>query len=101
MDEFRIVAEGRRVKMMVVLGGCQVRKTRKGDHPERAKPVVCAELGKGNYGFREYRMCRRKVRYKCQSDAKKKIRDIRRVRPENELSVYYCPYCDGWHLTHR
>jgi len=101
MDSFQIVADGRRLKMMAVLDGCRVstKGKAKGNHPRRIKPIGCSELGSGNHGFREYRMCRRKDRYRSQGEANAKIGIIRNVRPEENLRAYYCPYCEGWHLT--
>lgn len=100
---YGIVAEDCHERMMKTLEGCHVRiarKTNRGNHPERAKKVVCAGLGAGEYGFREYRMCRRKDRYRSQGDAADKINRIHVCRSEAKLKTYFCPYCEGWHLTH-
>lgn len=96
------VTLSRRVAMMEALEGCHVKfpSQAKGKHPRRFKPAVCAELGKGNYGFKEFRMCVRKDRYRSQGDAADKINKIRHYRPDEQLRAYLCPYCDGWHLTH-
>lgn len=96
------VALSRRVAMLAALEGCHVKfpSQTKGKHPRRFKPVVCSELGRGNYGFKEFRMCNRKNRYRSQGDAADKINRIRQCRPDERLRSYLCPYCNGWHLTH-
>ena len=96
------VAQARRQAMMNALAGCHVKfPTRaKGNHPHRYKPAIGSELGRGNYGFKEFRMCNRKDRYRSQGDAADKINKIRHYRPDEKLRAYLCPYCNGWHLTH-
>lgn len=96
------VAQARRLAMMEALEGCHVKfpSRKKGKHPRCFKPAACSELGKGNYGFKEFRMCARKDRYRSQGDAADKINKIHHYRPDEKLRVYLCPYCNGWHLTH-
>ncbi len=50
---------------------------------------------------REYRTCGRKKRYETRVDAKKAAEKSSRRRDAPRIFVYECPYCGGWHLTHR
>ena len=51
-------------------------------------------------GKEEYKFCKRKTRYPTEAKAKEMKRkcEERRGVP---LRVLYCPYCKGWHLTHK
>ena len=42
--------------------------------------------------------CKRKMRYRSESDALHTITMIRRYR-DVELDAYYCSWCNGYHLT--
>ena len=51
-------------------------------------------------GREEYKFCKRKVRYPTEAKAK----EVKRKCEEKRgvlLRVLYCPYCKGWHLTHK
>lgn len=50
---------------------------------------------------REYRACGRKKRYDTRVDAKKAAERSSRRKDAPKIFVYECPYCGGWHLTHR
>lgn len=49
---------------------------------------------------RRYKPCDRKKRYATRAEA-----EAARIACERHgarsLHVYQCPYCDGWHLTHK
>lgn len=47
-----------------------------------------------------YKACERKKRYASEGDAKLAIRDCER-HGSRDLHCYRCPYCNGWHLTHK
>jgi hypothetical protein len=47
------------------------------------------------------RTCTSKIRYRSEGDALRAIRGINRKRDAGELYSYWCPYCDGYHLTHH
>lgn len=47
-----------------------------------------------------HKACERKKRYPTQRDAKFAIRDCER-HGSRDLHCYRCPYCNGWHLTHK
>ena len=47
-----------------------------------------------------HKACERKKRYSCESEAKLAIRDCER-QGSRDLHTYRCPYCGGWHLTHK
>lgn len=47
-----------------------------------------------------YKACERKRRYASEAEAKLAIRDCER-HGSRDLHCYRCPYCDGWHLTHK
>lgn len=49
----------------------------------------------------EYRACARKRRYATQVEAKKAAQLGSKRKDAPKLYVYECPYCGGWHLTHR
>ena len=50
---------------------------------------------------REFRACGRKKRYNTRVDAKKAAERSSRRKDAPKIFVYECPYCGGWHLTHR
>ncbi len=47
-----------------------------------------------------YKACDRKKRYPTEADAKFAKHDCER-HGARDLHIYRCPYCDGWHLTHK
>lgn len=47
-----------------------------------------------------YKACERKKRYPTEADAKLAMRDCER-HGARDLHTYRCPYCNGWHLTHK
>ena len=49
---------------------------------------------------RRYKACDRKKRYASKAEAEGAIRDCRR-HGSPDLHCYQCPYCNGWHLTHK
>lgn len=49
----------------------------------------------------EFRACRRKLRFATEADAKKAAARGARRKDAPQLFVYRCPWCAGWHLTHR
>lgn len=49
----------------------------------------------------EYRACARKRRYATSVEAKKAAAYGSKRKDAPKLYVYGCPYCGGWHLTHR
>ena len=49
---------------------------------------------------RRHKACERKKRYASRTEAETAIRDCRRHGSRN-LHCYQCPYCGGWHLTHK
>lgn len=51
-------------------------------------------------GREEYKFCKRKTRYPTEAKAKEMKRKCEEKRGV-KLRVLYCPYCKGWHLTHK
>ncbi len=49
----------------------------------------------------EFRACSRKRRYATSVEAKKAAERSSKKPGSPKIFVYQCPYCDGWHLTHR
>ena len=47
----------------------------------------------------KYRSCASKKRYRNESTARRVARNCERHRPGQRLHCYYCPICNGWHLT--
>ena len=47
-----------------------------------------------------HKACERKKRYASEADAKDAIRSCER-HGSRDLHCYRCPYCGGWHLTHK
>lgn len=47
-----------------------------------------------------YKACERKKRYASEAEAKDAIRSCER-HGSRDLHCYRCPYCNGWHLTHK
>lgn len=47
-----------------------------------------------------YKACERKKRYASEAEAKDAIRSCER-HGSRDLHCYRCPYCSGWHLTHK
>lgn len=58
-------------------------------------------VGGGAMDEREFRACGRKRRYETRVDAKKAAERSSRRKDAPKIFVYECPYCGGWHLTHR
>lgn len=50
---------------------------------------------------REFRACGRKRRYETRVEATKAAEKSSRRKDAPKIFVYECPYCGGWHLTHR
>lgn len=49
----------------------------------------------------EFRACGRKNRYETRVEASKAAERNSRRKDAPKIYVYECPYCGGWHLTHR
>ena len=49
----------------------------------------------------EFRACGRKRRYETRVEAAKAAEKSSRRKDAPKIFVYECPYCGGWHLTHR
>ena len=49
----------------------------------------------------EFRACGRKRRYETRVEATKAAEKSSRRKDAPKIFVYECPYCGGWHLTHR
>lgn len=49
----------------------------------------------------EFHACARKKRYATSIEAKKAAEHASKRPGAPRLYVYECPYCSGWHLTHR
>ncbi len=49
----------------------------------------------------EFRACGRKRRYETRVEAVKAAEKSSRRKDAPKIFVYECPYCSGWHLTHR
>lgn len=49
----------------------------------------------------EFRACGRKKRYETRVEASKAAERSSRRKEAPKIYVYECPYCGGWHLTHR
>lgn len=47
-----------------------------------------------------YKACERKKRYPTRDDALDSLRACQK-HGSRDLHVYRCPYCRGWHLTHK
>lgn len=47
-----------------------------------------------------HKACERKKRYASRTETETAIRDCRR-HGSRDLHCYQCPYCGGWHLTHK
>lgn len=47
-----------------------------------------------------HKACERKKRYASRTEAEAAIRDCKR-HGSRDLHCYQCPYCNGWHLTHK
>ena len=50
---------------------------------------------------REFRACGCKKRYDTRVDARKAAERNSRRKDAPKIFIYECPYCGGWHLTHR
>ena len=50
---------------------------------------------------REFRACGRKKRYETRVEARKAAERNSRRKDAPKIFIYECPYCGGWHLTHR
>ena len=71
----------------------------------RKHTMLASEVKKGAFQGKstrreEYLFCKRKCRYSSEKIAKqvKKMCEEQRGIP---LRVLYCPFCKGWHLTHK
>lgn len=53
------------------------------------------------YGARGRRACGRKRRYQTSEEAEVVALESLRKGSDEALRAYRCPYCKGWHLTHR
>jgi hypothetical protein len=49
----------------------------------------------------EFHACSRKRRFPDKISARKAASQAARRKDAPKLFVYHCPYCGGWHLTHR
>lgn len=49
----------------------------------------------------EFRACGRKRRYETRVEAARAAEKSSRRKDAPKIFVYECPYCGGWHLTHR
>ncbi len=49
----------------------------------------------------EYRTCARKRRFATELEAKKAAARASAKKDAPKITYYHCPYCDGWHLTHK
>lgn len=49
----------------------------------------------------EFCACGRKRRYETRVEARKAAEASSRRKDAPRIFVYECPYCGGWHLTHR
>lgn len=49
----------------------------------------------------KFRACGRKRRYETRVEAAKAAEKSSRRKDAPKIFVYECPYCGGWHLTHR
>lgn len=49
----------------------------------------------------EFRACGRKRCYETRVEATKAAEKSSRRKDAPKIFVYECPYCGGWHLTHR
>ena len=49
----------------------------------------------------EFRACGHKKRYETRVEAAKAAEKSSRRKDVPKSFVYECPYCGGWHLTHR
>ncbi|MBR3318748.1 MAG: hypothetical protein IKG21_13100 [Atopobiaceae bacterium] len=54
-----------------------------------------------SHGLEGHRMCGRKCRYHSEEMAREVASRRMRQEPRVTLRAYECPYCGGWHLTHR
>ena len=59
-----------------------------------------AEITK-KYGMKGHRACGRKRSYPSEEAALSFANRSMNVYGAPPLKVYKCPYCDGWHLTHK
>ena len=95
--------------------------SRKKSARARQRATFEAELGQGSRGLEDafaqasaqhdrmaadheahlrHKACERKKRYASETDAKEAIRACER-HGSRDLHCYRCPYCNGWHLTHK
>ena len=95
--------------------------SRKQSAKARPRAEVEADLGQGSRGLAaalasaaaprqrmaaaheahlRHKACERKKRYASRTGAETAIRDCRR-HGSRDLHCYQCPYCGGWHLTHK
>ena len=95
--------------------------SRKQSARERQRAAFEADLGQGSRGLDDafasaaaqrermaadheahlrHKACERKKRYASRTEAETAIHDCRR-HGSRDLHCYQCPYCGGWHLTHK
>ena len=87
--------------------------SRKQSARERQRAAFEAGLGQGSHSLDDafasaadheahlrHKACERKKRYASRTEAEAAIRDCRR-HGSRDLHCYQCPYCGGWHLTHK
>lgn len=49
----------------------------------------------------EWTSCGKKKRYASQHEARQIANNCERARPGTKLRVYFCPMCEGWHITSK
>lgn len=49
----------------------------------------------------EWEACGKKTRYASQHEARQIANNCECARPGTKLRVYWCPVCEGWHMTSR
>ena len=86
--------------MGVHRGQVSKRKRKARKRKRRARIKRDAEVTE-KYGREAHRACGRKVRYSSKEAAEAKANRSMRIYSSPPLKVYQCPYCHGWHLTHK
>lgn len=59
-----------------------------------------ARMAQDHEAHLRHKACERKKRYASRTEAEAAIRDCKR-HGSRDLHCYQCPYCNGWHLTHK
>lgn len=49
----------------------------------------------------KWSMCYRKRHYETRSQAKKIVNKMKRSTGQRDISIYSCPVCGKYHITHR